>query len=670
MSLLKRLLISITVVITCILVGTLVFSIDGARHYLNGQLQSQSDNAASSLALSLSQPANQDKTVRDLLMMALYDSGQFQSIRLVSPEGTGLFERVMPASGHSGEAPDWFSRLLPLTSPVALRDVSDGWRQVGQLSVVASDVYARDALWRSSLRVFMLVLTAGLLWALFAVLLIRWFKRALMQEVSDPVRAIGGDKQAPPVRRGVAELEGVSRVITAVHERVLASSHEQNSRIESLQIEVNRDPVTGLANRRYFLNELRRALSADHSASYVGGHVLIFRQRDLAAINHVMTHSGVDQWLASTGQRVALSLQSAGAPAPQLARLNGSDFVVLMAGMKGPEATRLAQRIRQDLEAMRVSIQGGRLCRWAMALTDYTPECDMTMVLSRLDHGLMCAESAGHGDVEYIAYGHDIGSGGGKGATEAQWRTVLFDALADDRLELAVNYTVHVNRHSRPGTDNEIVSYEASLMMREGETLLSGYLFMPAAVRLGLSAQCDLRAISLGLQWIAQHSGYLVIKVSLPSLIQTSFLHDMQRMLAAQPDYAARLILEIDAHGLLAYRAEVLAFCEKTVALDVRVGVRRLAQQTGALMYLHRAPLSYVKLGGDFITDLLASPGSQQLLTAITQTANDLGIAVYAEDVPDEDTARLLHQQGACTLSVSEPYGAPVPPAAPSHPAP
>jgi EAL domain-containing protein (putative c-di-GMP-specific phosphodiesterase class I) len=363
---------------------------------------------------------------------------------------------------------------------------------------------------------------------------------------------------------------------------------------------------------------------------------------------------------------VTQALQSVSAPAPQLARLNGSDYVVLMPGMTGPDATRLAQRIRQDLEAMRVSINSARLCRWAMSLTDYTPECDMTMVLSRLDHGLMCAESAGHGDVEYIAYGHDMGSGAGKGATEAQWRTVLFDALAEDRLELAINYTVHINRHSRPGTDNEIVSYDASLMMREGDTLLSGYLFMPAAVRLGLSAQCDLRAISLGLNWLAQHPGYLVVKISLPSLIQASFLRDMQRMLAGQPDYASRLILEIDAHGLLAYRAEVQVFCEQAAALDVRVGVRRLAQQTGALMYLHQAPLSYVKLGGDFITDLLTSPGSQQLLGAITQTAKDLGIAVYAEDVPDDDTASLLHKYGACTLRTSEPFEG----STPSHLAP
>ena len=60
MSLLKQLLASVTIVIVCILVGTLAVIIDSARRYLSTQMQTQSDNAATVLALLLSQPANQD----------------------------------------------------------------------------------------------------------------------------------------------------------------------------------------------------------------------------------------------------------------------------------------------------------------------------------------------------------------------------------------------------------------------------------------------------------------------------------------------------------------------------------------------------------------------------------------------------------------------------------
>jgi len=56
--------------------------------------------------------------------------------------------------------------------------------------------------------------------------------------------------------------------------------------------------------------------------------------------------------------------------------------------------------------------------------------------------------------------------------------------------------------------------------------------------------------------------------------------------------------------------------------------------------------LSYVKLGGGFVGGMSQSPGSQQLTASVLETARSLGIAVYAEDVPDAETQRILHGLG------------------------
>ena len=77
MSLLKQLLLSVSCAILAILVGTLWFSVDSARQYLSSQLQAQAESAATSLALTLSQPSNQDPVTQELLIAALYDTGQF-----------------------------------------------------------------------------------------------------------------------------------------------------------------------------------------------------------------------------------------------------------------------------------------------------------------------------------------------------------------------------------------------------------------------------------------------------------------------------------------------------------------------------------------------------------------------------------------------------------------
>lgn len=652
MSLLKQLLLSVTVAIVFILAGTLAFSIGGARQYLNTQLQAQSENAATSLALSLSQPSNQDTVTRELLIAALYDSGQFRDVRLTGTDGQVLVARTALATAGAGAAPAWFGGMLPLLTPRATRQVSNGWRQVGELSVTSDDLSARDSLWRSSTRVFALVVGAGLLWALFAVLLIRWFKRALKHQITEQVQAIAEGGKPPSTSEGsrVSELAQASRMIREVRERVQATAQEQSAHIQSLQLEVNQDPVSGLANRKYFLNELLRTLKGGDGQPPQDGHLMIFRQRDLAGLNATMSHNQADQWLRSVAQGVSRVIKAFPQMHAQAARLNGSDFVLLMPSSSGVDASRMVQQVRQVLDALRVRLDDGRLCRWSLALTDYTPDCDVGNVLSRLDHGLMRAESAGHDEVEYASHADGDYGKALKGQGEAAWRDLLIDALSQGKLELSLRRAVYENHGA-------LDRHEASLELRDGGDLMSGYLFMPAAVRLGLSADCDLRAIELGLEWLEANEGELVVRISLPSLLLPHFLPEMKRRLKglhAQPEHIGRLLLEIDAHGLVAYGAEVRKFCHEVSSAGARCALRRLSQQPAALMHLHEAAFSYVKLGGEMVTALLASPGARQLVIAVAQTATAMGVKVYADDAPDAETQLVLQKNGVYCLLTTD----------------
>lgn len=654
MSLLKQLLISVTVAIVAILIGTLAFSIGAAREYLDGQLQSEGENAASSLALSLSQPANQDPVTRELLMMALFDSGQFKLIRLKSPQGQTLFERTRGAVANAGakvqraHVPQWFAAALPLHRATAERAISDGWTQVGQLTLEVDDSYAREALWGSSVRMATLVVGAGLAWALFVVLLLQWFRKVLQREIATQVQAIdaGNGAQAAPAQRSiVAELMPVVRAIADTRERVQATSMEQIARIESLELEVNRDPGTQLPNRKYFVNELRRALSGD-AGRVAHGYVMLFRQWDLLALNAQMSRASADAWLASVVEHVGQVLKEHAEGGPQLARLNGSDFVVLMPALAGPQAMSLVQQIRQVLLSMRVRLAGGQWCRWSFALTDYSPSSSVTGVLSRLDYGLMRAESSGQAEVEYVAYGDDEVVSNMAG--ETLWRQMLIEALeAPGMLSLAVQ---PLKLH---GADRTLARSEASLSLNaaSGETLM-GSLFLPVAVRLGLSADFDLRAVALGLAWLEEQAdAELVVRISLPSLAQPDFLARLREVLQTAARLQ-RLCLELDAHGLVAYPQEVAEFCAAMALAGAGVGLRRLDQQPMALPHLHTLALRYVKLGGDFAEQSWQSPGALHLLQAMLHTAATLGIQVVVTDAVNGQTLHMLQAHGVLTPAI------------------
>lgn len=627
MSLLRQLLISVTLAIVVILAGVLVFSVSSARQYLDAQLQAQADSTATSLALTLSQPANRDPTVRELLISVLFDSGEFRVIEFLDPTGRILVRRELSdGAGEPISAPQWFSNLLPLQRHVAQRQVTSGWQQLGVVRLQANDAYARDTLWSSGTRIVLLTLGAGILWGLFVIILMRWLRRALRDDVAARVRALGraGDRaELPAVRHpSMVELQEVSHAIVSTHKQVQATVSEREARIESLELELHRDEVTGLANRKYFMNEFRRQLEQSDPQHAQGGHVMLFRQCDLEAVNRFAGRRLVDQWLRNMAQLVQQIVRDREDPEAWLARLNGSDFAFLLPMVPGPAAVRVADAVGDFLQAQRIQMGQAGMCRWRLALTDYEPGEDLSAVLSRLDEALMRAESAGHENVEYLP-GVDLKTPiRGRGVGEKEWHKLLDDALAEGGFTLDA-------RPVNPGTEPHS-RFAGMLMLGEpGATEpMSGYLFMPPAVRLGLSAACDLRALELGIVWLRSHAEELVLRVSLASVLEESFAGEVRARLSAAPEQAARLIVELDSYGLVANRLQVVAFAQVLREHGVRVGLRRFAEQPEALLYLHEVAPAYVQVSGNLLAAQKESAGARRLLEAVQETAHDVGAVV------------------------------------------
>jgi len=397
MSILRQLLLSITIALTVILLGSLALNISAARDYLAGQLQAQSQDAAVSLALSLSQPGNGEPVTQELLISAMFDDGHYSRIVLSSPENKILIERQVEDSNEY-DAPDWFRALMPINVKSATRPVTDGWRQIGNVTIVANDVYAWESLWQGSLRMVMLIVAAGLTWTAFAFALVRWIQGRLLAEISKEVQAIGqGQLQGQSMRSHVRELSGVVQAINQARERLRISAAEQHDKVEALEFELNRDETTGIANRRYFLNEFRRAINLVSETvrdTARNGHVIVFHLRDLADINEYMRRRPTDQWLTSVCQQISDILSAATLSEPALlARLNGADFAVLLPDSEFAVARDLAERIREKLLQTRAHANETTLCRWHLSLTNYGTDANISAVLTRLDLGLTQAEN-------------------------------------------------------------------------------------------------------------------------------------------------------------------------------------------------------------------------------------------------------------------------------------
>ena len=621
MSLLRQLLISVSVAIFIIVAGVVWLTTDAAREYLHTQLQAQTDSAATSLALTLSQPSNQDEITRELIIAALFDSGQFSRIVFEGVGGELLVDKQV-ARAHGAQVPDWFVHYASIGAVRAAAQVSDGWRQVGQVVLEADPGYARLSLWHNFLRLVGLVFAAGVAWAVVVFVLIRWLRRMLHDEVTkqlelmvreDAQHAPMADESHAVARRATfIELREVRHAIASARQSILSTAEERHAKIESLQLELNQDPVTRLPNRKFMINELRSWLEAGRS-----GWILVFRLRDLVEINRVLVRSLVDDWLLSLSQQLKTEIGAVvGTTSHWLGRLNGSDFVLLIETVDDALWQRLVRTIQDELMRQRIQLASGEFCRWALAQTDFGAQESFSHVLARLDQALMRAESAGHGEVEVLL--RDASSGPERYLTqgESQWRDRLMHALHSGGFKLAVN---------ERRLQNE-VWYEATLMLQQPDeeaALLSAYQFMPVATRLGLSGACDLCAVDLALQWLQNNDQRLILRVSLPSLSQPALVQELPSRLAALneaglgSELCERLYIELDAYALQSALPIVQNFAQIVQPFGVQLGVRRILQIPQVVLEFADLQLAYARINPDTLAEVQDKPGGLEFIKAL-----------------------------------------------------
>ncbi len=610
MSLLRQLWLSVVVAMIVLLAGSLVVSVATARTYLQQQLLTQGANGAASLALSMSQLGT-DAATAETLINAMFDSGYYRKIRYADINNKTLIERVSRDTGAG--APAWFVDLAPIEAVPGESLVSDGWRQAGAVVVEAHTRYAVASLWSGALRMGVMLLLAGLLWGAGITYLMKRIRRPL-DDMADQAAAIGDGRFMTVSEPRVTELRSVARALNRMAERVRNMFADQAHRISTLRDEAARDPVSGLHNRGMFMGELRRLLT-DENAPKQGALTLV-RIEHLAELNQQLGHQKTDILLQEMGKRLTALID----PVEEgvVARLNGPDFALLLPGYALENAESVASRIAQLFSAddPLTPAAGLELCS---AVTDFERGEPAGQVLARADNALMSAE--GSGQLVSVSSGQMSEAHG-----EIAWRQTLEAALESQRFRLDYFPVLQL--------DGNLVHREAMLRLidEKGEVQTAGR-FMPAAMRVGLSAECDLMAIELALKEMRQSSDELAVNLSATSLLAGGFLSRLQRLLDENSQFAPRLSLEISERGLDTHLGGMEALADILSRHGSRLGLEHFGQKLSALPKLYALRLSYIKIDGVFVAGIDENAANQKLVEAIANAARSLDIAPYAEQV-------------------------------------
>ncbi len=427
-------------------------------------------------------------------------------------------------------------------------------------------------------------------------------------------------------RRALETLVGVAAA--SINRRALADEMTHLAR---------HDPLTGLANRTVFTDRLDHALELRRDRAHADKQVgILYCDLDgFKAVNDRRGHDVGDGLLSAVADRIAACLR----PGDTAARLGGDEFAVLLEQAEPDGAEHVAERLLRQLSAP-FEI-GGR---------DISVTCSVG--IAYVTDELRAVDVMRHADTAMYR-----AKAGGRDRYEVFQPAMQRDNLRRLRLEDALREAVRDREFTiayQPIVDlptGRLTGYEALARWSHPELgTVTPDVFIPLAERLGLISEIGLHILEHA------HTGAALLQSKLGRPIDLSV--NLSPLQIADPQLLSRvrtcvsrapqvqLVLELTEMSLLADDQGTMDLLHDLVAAGAALAVDDFGTGYSSIAYLHRLPVSIVKIDRSFTRDL-ASARSAPLVRGVIAMAQAMNLNVVAEGIEDQATAEMLQAMGA-----------------------
>jgi diguanylate cyclase len=414
------------------------------------------------------------------------------------------------------------------------------------------------------------------------------------------------------------------------------------------RLEARTDDLTGLANRRAFLERLTAWESRGETDGAFA--VLVLDLDSFKEINDSLGHPVGDRLLTLVGARIAGVLR----PGDLLARLGGDEFAVLLPGIAAAAARDAASRVRAalgpsfDVDGMALHVNA------SIGVAAHPEHADGSAVLMRRADVAMYAAKASRTGVACYQPGSDAESLLRLNTVEA-----LHEALGKGMLQ--VYYQPQVNLQTG-GAD----AVEA-LVRWEHPTrgLLRPDAFVPLAEHAGLMRPLTIEVLGIALDqcqrwWETGLRVAVAVNLSASNLLDAAFPGQVRALLSARKLPPAALELEITETTFMLDRVRSTVVLGDLRAMGIRIAVDDYGTGYSSLAYLRDLPVDVLKLDKTFVTCLEDDPPSRAIVRHTIALAHDLGLRIVAEGVEHAVTVDRLKELG-CDYAQGYHLGVPEP---------
>ena len=635
MTLRNQLLSLICALFVALMAMIILISVSGTRRYLEQQLASHSQDAATAMSVTLGQSLGKgDSVLAEAHVASVFDRGYFKTIEVLGPDRVSLFKRELPEKIDG--VPPWFIRLVPIETAPGEGFMSSGWRQLGKVLVVSQPTFAYQYLWNDSLKMMAWLVGICIASMAFAVVALQWILKPLIA-IEDTARSVENKRfvqillkpRAPELARVVAAMNKMS---TKVGEMLDA----ETARASSLYAQAYVDELTGLLNRRGYELRLAELLTGDNHFTLgavvsveVDDMRLLSRKFGFSAGEHILRVI-TDSARQATGS-VSLNV---------LARSNEFSFSFVLAEVSSDSAAAIAKTLRELVLSALKNHEPSQMVGINVGIAYFRQTDGRSEIFARADLAVESARQSGRNGFFVLPERADERVSLGSFA----WRHLIQTALEENRWRLLTQPVVMLN--------DAKTAYQSECMARlidvDGQ-LVAASNFMPMAARHQLMPDIDHAMVSLAIRKLANWpsgSGSLAVNLSPQSLAKAGFLEWFSEQLQAVGPASANLAVEVSEYGVLRNKECARAIMSVVRHHGGRFGIDHFGLDPVALSLLREIPPDYVKVSGTVVADALANTESLEILQSFVKLAHSLDVQVVAQQLEKAEQLEPMKQVG------------------------
>jgi len=429
------------------------------------------------------------------------------------------------------------------------------------------------------------------------------------------------------------------REISDIVEALETTASALSERDVQLRKLANHDSLTGLYNRRRFVEELKAEVM-DVSREDRSSALFFVDLDQFKYINDACGHPAGDRLL----QKVADELYRSISKDDVIARFGGDEFAILARNVNVAGATAAAESILSNMRGMS-HVEGDQVfhvhCSIGIAmLTGDNLHHDE--LINQAD--IACREAKSSGRNRMRVYVPPDGEDQ-RHLTDVGWMNCLRDALDKDGLEI---YFQPINNIAT----GETTHHELLLRLKkEDGTLVSPEAFLPSAVRFGLMNEIEFWMLRNAAKAYAKYSRTdrrLRFSINLSAnafenddlceFVSSTFkefgINGEDIVFEITESLAVRRILQVDQ--------QINTLRE----LGCRFALDDFGTGYSSFSYLQKLKFDYIKIDGSFVQDLPGNPVDQKMIKLIAEVGREAGMETIAEYVGDVETLEILADIG------------------------